>query len=290
LEPVFRFAGNRDFSIERQIANDLGIIPGDALLSNVVIWVEGPSELLWVRAWLREYLKLNPSGKGRNLIEGLHYSILMTAGNLIANQSFVESPIEKDQSSASEKSRLVRVNPNPFLIMDHDVQAGEKKARTLRLFNEIREHNLNFPDLSPVSTPFLQIEDIILPNGWILRGRELENYCHPELLKNFYSKISDHGNSTINGIKKVNKSSWDVYSESQLAGTILESRGLKGIKDKSGTLKHKEKLSEYIFENFSSKHLELVPSSILAPNKDMIDDLTQNLKKLVDYITNVCWP
>jgi hypothetical protein len=66
------------------------------------------------------------------------------------------------------------------------------------------------------------------------------------------------------------------------AGTLLEERGLENVKDKSGTLVHKQELALFIFENLQAKDLEI---SINYPNRDQIDDITSNLDKLIDYVS-----
>ena len=90
LVKIFRNAGG--IAKLREVCNELGVIPGDALLSNTVIWVEGPSEMFWLRAWLKNYFPVYKEEHGIecNLIEGLHFSILMTGGSNIAHYGFQE--------------------------------------------------------------------------------------------------------------------------------------------------------------------------------------------------------
>ena len=103
------------------MCNDLGVIPGDALLCNVVVWVEGPSEMFWIRSWLKHYLPLyKKNHKVGNLIEGLHYTILMTGGSNISHLSFNEDEIPIEHIEEDNLLKVLKVNPNPFVIVDSD--------------------------------------------------------------------------------------------------------------------------------------------------------------------------
>src|SRR5690606_19623039 len=101
--------------IAREVCNELGVVPGDALLTNCVIWVEGPSEVFWLRTWLKNYLeKLKTEGIiNFSVLEGLHYSILMTGGSTISNYSFNEGEHELSDIDEDLLLKVLRVNPNP---------------------------------------------------------------------------------------------------------------------------------------------------------------------------------
>jgi hypothetical protein len=142
-----RQSGNPNgVKIAREVSNELGVIPGDALLTNCVIWVEGPSEMFWLRTWLKNYLeKLRTDGSiNFSILGGLHYSILRTGGSTISNYSFDEG--EQDVQSIDEDLllKVLRVNPNPFVMIDSASTRSKKALRQLRIARE-----LNNPELSP---------------------------------------------------------------------------------------------------------------------------------------------
>lgn len=277
--------------IAREICNELGVLPGDVLLSNSVIWVEGPSEVFWLRTWLKTYCEyLIQQGKlNTYLLEGLHYSLLMTGGSTISHYSFEEDVISLEDIEEDTLLKVLKVNPNPFVVLDSDrtAKTSQKYKRFMRIAKELNRQNethylLKDHIIDDEDNIESQIDQI--PNLWILLGRELENYAHPEILKNFYSQREQHHASQISGSSSV--SDWDVFSSSEGAGRILENRGLTGVATKSGTVKHKDELARYMYNNFEAKHL-LKQSIISIPNATMIDDLIKGLDKIIEYIKKV---
>ncbi|MBH5318474.1 AAA family ATPase [Paenibacillus sp. GSMTC-2017] len=277
--------------IAREICNELGVLPGDVLLSNCIIWVEGPSEVFWLRTWIKTYCEyLISQGKlSSYLLEGLHYSLLMTGGSTISHYSFEEEIISLNDIEEDTLLKVLKVNPNPFVMIDSDrTNVGSQKyKRFIRIAKELnRQNRTHYLLRDSVVDNEADIESEIdkIPNLWILTGRELENYTHPELMKNFYSQREKHPASKIKGTSLV--VDWDVYSNSEGAGRILENRGLIGVSAESGTIKHKDELARYIYNNFEVKHL-LKQSIIPQPNFAMIDDLTKGLDKIIAYIKKV---
>lgn len=282
-----------DAKIMREVCNELGIIPGDALLSNVVIWVEGPSEILWLRTLLKHYYPKFRDERGltENLIEGLHYSIVMTGGGLIANYEFSEDEKYVSELSEGELLKVLRVNPNSFVMIDSDNvnTSSEKYRRMMRIARELNNQNKLHKVLNSKSLSDEEVESKRenIPNLWILKGKELENYAHPELLKNFYEERSSFPTSNIAGVENCND--WDVFSETEGVGAILERRGIKNIKADNGAIKSKHKIdfARYMFNNFSPDHLDVDPQEGLCPNVEMMEDLLGNLDKLLEYIANI---
>ncbi|UNL85727.1 ATP-dependent nuclease [Priestia koreensis] len=274
----------------REVCNELGVIPGDALLSNVVIWVEGPSEMFWLRAWLKVYLQIYKREKriDCNLIEGMHFSILMTGGSNIAHYGFEEGEVSIELIEEEEVLKVLKINPNPFVIIDSDNTdvSSAKFQRMLRIARELNymnQYNPKFKHLCLSEIDGSSIHQIT--NLWVLKGRELENYAHPQLLKEFYVKRSGASSSKITGALEC--LDWNVYSSSDGAGYLLEQRGVKGIAKASGTIIHKNDLARFIFRSLSANHFEINPSDIEKPNEDMINDLKDNLDKLISYILKI---
>jgi predicted ATPase len=279
------YKNNDSAKVLREVCNELGIVPGDALLSNCVIWVEGPSEIFWVRAWMRAYYPIYKRIKklNFNLIEGLHYSILMTGGNLIAHYSYEESTCAIEDLDEDYTLKVLKVNPNPFVIIDSDNSsvASQKHQRAKRIAKEINEQNrINKNDC------FAAINDINMHeirNFWILKGKELENYCHPEILRLFYGNLSAHVNSTVRGIERV--TNWDVYSCDQGVGRILEEKGLENICIDSGAIKHKAGLASFVFQNLSEKHFNVSDDDKCENANPLLnEELNIRLANLFDFI------
>jgi|GEM_PF-3252588 len=281
------FRNNEGIGKFREVCNELGVIPGDALLSNTVIWVEGPSEMFWLRAWLKVYFPIYKKQNKieDNLIEGLHFSILMTGGSTIEHYGFAEEEIPIDLLEEEGVLKVLKVNPNPFVVIDSDNAniGSAKHNRMIRIAEEL--NNINF--LNPIfREKCIQevnsdtVKEVL--NLWILEGRELENYIHPQLLKDFYTERSSKPASKITGVSSC--SEWNVYSQFKGVGDILASKGIEGVRKSSGTIIHKNDLARYVFNNLSSLHFIEEPEGIEKPDKAMLTNLKANLDRLISYI------
>lgn len=136
----------------------LGVHPRSTLFTaNVVIWVEGPTELVFFRHWLKA--RLLPNG----IHEGFHYTFMQYGGNLI---TYLEAADEGHFQSAFDLLSLCR---HPFVIVDSDLRSAPAnpndgnflKAGAKRLMNEIAVLNTQRQDAARFA--------------WT-KGREIENY------------------------------------------------------------------------------------------------------------------
>lgn len=138
LEPNERF----------QICQDLGYRASDLLQTNAIIWVEGPTERLYLRHWI--------ASQRPDLIEGVHYSIMWYGGRLLSQVSTDEE--------VDEFIELRRLNRNAVVLMDSDKDKPQKKlnATKPRIKDEFDRHSRGF--------------------AWVTAGREIENYVPRPLL------------------------------------------------------------------------------------------------------------
>lgn len=128
------------------VISELGAKPSDLLQSNGIIWVEGPSDCIYINRWLDIYTE------GR-LQEGRDYLCAFYGGSLLARTQF-KSPTEAEE----ELVNLFRVNPNIVVICDGDrsTKGARVKDRVRRISAEVRK----------------------IPNAhiWVTEAREIENY------------------------------------------------------------------------------------------------------------------
>lgn len=131
----------------KQVLKDLDIRASDILQSNGIIWVEGPSDRIYINKWLEI---MSPELK-----EGLHYSIMFYGGRLLSNVTFNYDWFNK------EIIPLIKINTNAFVIIDRDGNITNAKI------NETKQ----------------RIKDEInFENCWITKGREIENYLSDETI------------------------------------------------------------------------------------------------------------
>lgn len=130
------------------ICVDLGYKASDLVQANAVIWVEGPSDRIYVRRWLKE--------AAPELVEGIHYSIMFYGGRLLSHLSASDDEIEGFISLRS-------LNRHVALVMDSDREdvSDPINSTKQRLIDEFSKHG---------------------GIAWLTEGREIENYVvHSEL-------------------------------------------------------------------------------------------------------------
>lgn len=134
----------------RNVLDDIGAKPSDLLQSNYVIWVEGPSDRIYVNYWL--------SVVAPDLSEGTHYSVMMYGGRLL-NSCSADIPGDDDDLIA-----LFRVNTHFCVLMDSDREKKGARLNSTKL--RIREECDASGNIS-----------------WVTDGRTVENYVPAEVLR-----------------------------------------------------------------------------------------------------------
>lgn len=185
----------------------LGIHPARTLFTaNVVIWVEGPTELMFYRHWLSNRLKND------GYLEGLHYSFMQYGGSLInylevANDSELKSTID-----------LLSHCRHPVVLVDSDIGEASQMSRSLslkpgakRLSNEIELLNTERPGAAIFQAT---------------EGREIENYV-PKLAIIYAMEKLWNEFSEIKGILPLDRMELGPYSRYPDAiGEFLKAEGI----------------------------------------------------------------
>lgn len=140
-----------------EICEDLGYHPSDLLQSNCIIWVEGPSDRIYINNWINS---LAP-----DLFEGIHYSIMFYGGRLASHLSG-----EDIDQSIDKFISLRRLNRRGVIVIDSDKpsKAANLNQTKQRLWDEFNQG----PGYA-----------------WITKGREIENYLSEDKLREAISKI-----------------------------------------------------------------------------------------------------
>lgn len=125
-----------------EICTDLGNRASDLLQSNAIIWVEGPSDRIYIRHWLRAV--------DDELKEKLHYSIMFYGGRLLSQLSSNEQDVE-------DFIALREMNRNLAIVIDSDRKTSKTPINETkkRVVDEMRGHH---------------------GIAWVTKGREIENY------------------------------------------------------------------------------------------------------------------
>jgi hypothetical protein len=129
-----------------KVCSDLGYKASDLLQTNCIIWVEGPSDRLYVREWIKT--------SHPDLTEGIDYSIMFYGGKLLSHLS-------QDDRELEEFISLRVLNRNMVILMDSDRDAPGAKLNATK--QRIQMGWVNDPGFA-----------------WITEGREIENYVDPQ--------------------------------------------------------------------------------------------------------------
>lgn len=134
---------------KRDICDQLGFRPSDLLQANCIVWVEGPSDRIYLKHWL--------SKAAPDLIEGIHFSIMFFGGGLMKHVSGT------DEVDVDEFVSLLRLNQRCCMLFDSDLAnaegaLSESKVRLIAEFDD----TVGF--------------------AWVTAGREIENYLPYEPL------------------------------------------------------------------------------------------------------------
>lgn len=93
-----------------QAVSDLGNRASDLVQSDFLIWVEGPSDRIYVKHWIG---LLAP-----DLLEGSHYTVMFYGGGLLNHLSV-------DDRTTTELIQLLRINRNLAIIIDSDIRKDD---------------------------------------------------------------------------------------------------------------------------------------------------------------------
>lgn len=130
-----------------EILDDLDVKASDILQSNGIIWVEGPSDRVYIKRWLELFTP-------NEYEEGRHYQFLYYGGRLLAHYSIKEENL----------INIITTNRNAAIIIDSDkkyqsAQINSTKKRIVKEFD-----NLNM-------------------FCWVTKGKEIENYISKQAVE-----------------------------------------------------------------------------------------------------------
>lgn len=138
------------------ICRDLGCRASDVVQANCVIWVEGPSDRIYLNHWLHHI--------DNSLVEGIHYAVMFYGGRLLSHLS-------ADDPEVTEFISLTALNRNVAILMDSDRDAADTpiNATKQRVSNEVKK-----------AAGYV----------WVTDGREIENYVDSTVLSNAVESVA----------------------------------------------------------------------------------------------------
>lgn len=143
-----------DYITKSEILNDLDVRASDLLQSNGIIWVEGPSDKVYIKRWLEIW-------GDKDLVEGVDYQFLYYGGRILSHFT---------ADNASEDDNLIKIlstNKNAAIVIDSDKH--EENAEINNTKTRIKEE--------------FKSKDMFC---WITKGKEIENYVPVDAIKKAY--------------------------------------------------------------------------------------------------------
>ncbi|SEL35825.1 Predicted ATP-dependent endonuclease of the OLD family, contains P-loop ATPase and TOPRIM domains [Ruminococcus sp. YRD2003] len=133
-----------DYLTKCEILQDLDVRASDLFQSNGIIWVEGPSDKVYIKHWLELW-------GDSNLVEGVDYQFLYYGGRILSH--FTANPNSQDDNLIN----ILSTNRNSAIVIDSDICVKRKGINVTKQ----------------------RIKDEFKSVGmfcWITQGKEIENY------------------------------------------------------------------------------------------------------------------
>lgn len=137
------------------ILDDLDVKASDIFQANGIIWVEGPSDRIYIKKWLEIFCKSDIS-------EGKDYQFAYYGGKLLSHLTSVE-----DDNKTSDLLNILKTNRHAAIVIDSDKR--KKNAHINATKRRIRDE---FKTIGCYC--------------WITMGKEIENYIPKEAVNDFH--------------------------------------------------------------------------------------------------------
>lgn len=149
------------------ILDDLDIKASDILQSNGIIWVEGPSDRIYIKKWLEVFTN-------NRFIEGRDYQFLYYGGKLLSHYELGadEAESEVEDKSVTELLSILTTNRNAAIVIDSDITTKQTTINKTkqRVKNEFEKNGFMC---------------------WITWGKEVENYLTAKSINKAYGLETD---------------------------------------------------------------------------------------------------
>lgn len=155
------------------VVAELGAKPSDLLQSNGIIWVEGPSDAVYMNRWI----DLISNGRWQ---EGRDYLCAFYGGSLLARTQFVP-----EEEAEGELVNLFMANTNVIVMCDSDREGPGKRIKDR--VSRIRKEISRIPNSLAWVTEARETENYLYA-GCIQKGLGKESLRDPEQFESFFPK------------------------------------------------------------------------------------------------------
>lgn len=139
------------------ILDDIGVKASDLFQANGIIWVEGPSDRVYIKRWLEVFGKAD-------ITEGIDYQFAYYGGRLLAHYTSNEK-----EEKIDGLINVLKINRHVAIVIDSDrnKKGGRINDTKIRIRDEFKTIN-SF--------------------CWITAGREIENYLSADAVNRVHNK------------------------------------------------------------------------------------------------------
>lgn len=220
-------------SKDRDLLIELGVHPSSVYLANCSIWVEGITDRLYLREFMKKFINSSDEEERKLLnvfMENLHYTFIEYQGSNLVHWCFSDDTDGADNRGLN----ALRSSSSPLLIADGDI--ADKGDRVSQLADELGEQFI------------------------LLECKEIENLLGETILRETAKRIYNGKRSKVDGeIVKLDMIKQGDYEKSPVGiGEYLDS--LLGRKNvyaaDSGTIKDKLKFCRTAVEVMSGPDIE----------------------------------
>jgi putative ATP-dependent endonuclease of the OLD family len=158
-----------DYIDNKSILEDLDVKASDLLQSNGIIWVEGPTDRMYLNKWINLF-------SDGSLKEGIQYQVVYYGGRLLSHFS---ANLEEEQG---DLINLLLTNRNCAILIDSD-----KRSRNTKINSTKKRIKEEFTEIGALA--------------WITKGKEIENYIPKYALERLYEKDLEEDFTSYMNIK-----------------------------------------------------------------------------------------
>jgi predicted ATP-dependent endonuclease of OLD family len=160
-------------SPDTTVLEAIGARNSSIFLTNCTLWVEGISDRIYIREFLKLYMDSKKDDINfKHYKEDIHYSFFEYAGNNITHYSFLDDIEEAGDTNTKtiHNINVKRLCGKVMVIAESD--------------------NVNKTDNSEKARRHQQLEEILGDRFIKLEGKEIENYLHEELIIQAVTKLN----------------------------------------------------------------------------------------------------
>ncbi|SIT13350.1 AAA ATPase domain-containing protein [Chryseobacterium ureilyticum] len=259
---------------DNDVLKNIGVNNSSVFMANCSIWVEGVSDRIYIRAFLKSYCKHNGKKYPK---EDIDFAFFEYAGTNLDHYLFDDID-EEEQEEMIKDINAMSLSNRIFLLADSDnVRADSKKGKRLAKLEDVKSDNF----IPEIIRTHREIENFLPNSVWESILIEL---CNKKIISENREEIDEKIHEVLKNIDANNYSKKYIgeflndirTSLGEIAGKFIlnQSEYEIGEKGNIGTLKNKRALSELVAEKGFSWE-------ILRKSK-AIEKLTESIYKFIE--------